>query len=183
MDDSELAPDLIEPLQAWRVWSVWETDAGWRLASIHYRQIWEPEAKTAAWCYRSSRGASMGTSVLHDRHVAPVAGCQCGIYGATDAGSAGEYLVPRQGPLESMYVSAEYRHRVLGRIALWGRTVQCVRGYRASLGYPTQLWLPTRRPDGRAIATEPVAAGLAAYGVPVELVDAGAREDILELVA
>ncbi len=182
MDDSALAPDLIEPLHAWRVWSVRETEDGWRLASIHYRQIWEPEAEAAAWCYRSS-GRAIGATVRHDRHVAPVTGCHCGIYGATDAGSAGEYLVARQGPWESMYVSAEYRHRVLGRIALWGRTVECERGYRASLGYPTRLWVPTRRPDGRTIDTRSVAADLAAYGVPVELVDAGTRGEILDCVA
>lgn len=182
MEDFGPAPDLIEPLHAWRVWSVQKTHDGWRLASIHYRQFWEPEAEAAAWCYRSSRAAPEA-AVRHERHLAPAMGCQCGIYGATDPAAAGEYLVAHQGPWESMYVSAEYRHRVLGQIALWGRTVECTHGYRASHGYPTRIWLPTRRPDGRTVDAASVADDLAAYGVPVELVDAGTREEILELVA
>ena len=181
MDDSDLAPDLIEPVQGWRVWSVRKTADGWRLASIHYRQFWKPEAEAAAWCYRGSRAAPAEMS--HARHQAPATGCQCGIYGAANAVGAGEYLAARQGPWESMYVSAEYRHRVLGRIALWGRTLECAYGYRASFGYPTQLWLPTRRPDGRSIDVASVAGDLSAYGVAVDLVDAGTREEILELVA
>jgi hypothetical protein len=179
MVDYSPAPDLIEPVHAWRVWSVRETEHGWRLASIHYRESWEPQAHAAAWCYRSSSASE----VHHDRHVAPVAGCHCGIYGAAEAADAGEYLGQRQGPWESMYVAAEYRHRVLGQVALWGRTVECTGGFRASFAYPTRLWLPTRRPDGREIDTASLEEDLAAYGVALELVDAGTREDILALVA
>ncbi len=178
----DLAPDLIEPLRAWRVWSVPETDAGWRLSSIHYRQVWEPRSEAAAWCYRSSRIPHAG-SAAHDRHLAPVAGCQCGIYGARRPEAAGEYLPLRHGPWESMYVSSEYRHRVVGEIELWGRTLECADGYRASFGYPARLWVPTRRPDGREFDAASVALGLADYGVPITLLDAGTRDEVLDEIA
>ena len=176
------APDLLGPLRAWRVWSVEDTPDGWRLSSIHHRQIWEPETETEAWCYRSS-GLALANRVTHDRHLAPVAGCQCGIYGADDVSAAGEYLVRQHASYESMYVAARYRHRVVGQIELWGRTLECARGYRATYGYPTRLWIPTQRPDGRSVDVAGIALDLVDYGVPVSLVDGGTRDEILKSVA
>jgi hypothetical protein len=175
----DAAPDLIEPLRVWRAWAVRETDEGWRLSSIHYRELWPVGGPVEAWCYRSSK-LSAAQGITHDRHLAPAVGCQCGVYGATELERAREYLVPEHTGWESISVDARYVHRVVGLAKLWGRTVECAQGYRASYAYPARLWIPTRMPDGRPLDVEALALDLLAYGVPVELVDAGARGAIVD---
>lgn len=69
MTAAESAPDVLGPIRAWRVWSAHETADGWRLSSIHYRQIWEPRTETQAWCYRSSEIGRVHR-ITHDRHHA-----------------------------------------------------------------------------------------------------------------
>jgi hypothetical protein len=107
-------------------------------------------------------------------------GCRCGIYGAGDVACAGEYLIPRHDSWESMDVASTYPPRVVGEIELWGRTLECVQGYRSTYGYPARLWIPTQRPDGRKFDVEPLALDLVDYRVPLNLVDAGTRDKILE---
>jgi hypothetical protein len=41
------------------------------------------------------------------------------------------------------------------------------------------LWLPVRRPDGKSIDVDAIAFGLADYGIPIELLDAGTRYEIV----
>ena len=93
---------------------------------------------------------------------------------------AREYLVPDHTGWESLSHDARYVHRVVGLASLWGRTVECVQGYRASYAYPAQLWIPTQRPDGRPVDVEGLALDLVDYGVPIELVDAGSRDAIVD---
>jgi len=176
------APDLLGPLRGWRAWTVRRTDDGWRLASIHYREVWPAGNELAAWCFRSTHLAAV-QGIGHERHLAPVAGCHCGIYGADGREHAAEYLIPEHAGWETMYTASTYLHRVLGQIDLWGRTVECEHGYRASYGYPARLWVPTRRPDGAELDVGAIALDLLDYGVPVDLVDAGPREEILDRVA
>ncbi len=175
---TDVVPDLIEPLRAWRAWSVRRTDEGWRLASIHYQELWPTGRELSAWCFRSSR-TSVAEGIRHARHHAPSSSCHCGIYGAADPLHAGEYLIPQHTGWETMYVASSYVHRVFGQIDLWGRLVECEQGYRATHGYPARVFVPTRRPDGSKLDVSDVALDLLAYGVPVELVDAGARDEIL----
>lgn len=182
MTAADSPPDVLGPIRAWRVWSACDTAEGWRLSSIHYRQIWEPRTETQAWCYRSSE-IGRAHQITHDRHHAPVVGCHCGIYGAGDVARAGEYLIPRHATWESLYVGSTYQHRVVGEIELWGRTLECVHGYRSTYGYPGRLWIPTQRPDGRNVDVEALALDLVDYGVPLSLVDAGARDEILECLS
>lgn len=176
---TEVAPDVVGPLLAWRAWNLLETEAGWRLASIHYRETWPVDEPLEAWCYRSSHRAA-AEGITHDRHAAPAAGCLCGVYGATELDRAREYLVPDHVGWESVSVRSRYVHRVVGLARLWGRTVECESGWRAAYGYPERLWVPASAPDGSPVDVTAPALDLLAYGVPVELLDSGSRDAILE---
>lgn len=67
-------------------------------------------------------------------------------------------------------------HRVIGTVSLWGRVVECTRGWRGSYAYPKRIYVPaTRAPDWlRAERAEEVALALTDYDVPVELLEADA---------
>jgi hypothetical protein len=58
-------------------------------------------------------------------------------------------------------------------VALWGRVVECARGWRGSRAYPRMIYVPaTRAPYWlKAERVEEVALGLTDYHVPVELLD------------
>jgi hypothetical protein len=115
-------------------------------------------------------------------HEAPAEACRCGIYATA-------------GLAETLAYSRDVRrrrdtiHRVVGRVSLWGTVIECEGGWRSSLGYPAALFVPgvrrRRRRVGLAGADSPVediAVGLAAYGVPVELLDASDDRELLELL-
>jgi hypothetical protein len=63
---------------------------------------------------------------------------------------------------------------VIGTVSLWGRVVECTRGWRGSHAYPNRIYVPaTRAPYWlRAERAEEVALALTDYDVPVELLDA-----------
>ena len=65
-------------------------------------------------------------------------------------------------------------HRVIGTVSLWGRVVECTRGWRGSRAYPKKIYVPpTRAPFWlRAERVEEIALALTDYDVPVELLDA-----------
>jgi hypothetical protein len=58
--------------------------------------------------------------------------------------------------------------RVFGRVALWGKVVECERGWRATRAYPSRIYVPADTRLGSADEVE-IAAQLTEYGVPVEL--------------
>jgi len=73
---------------------------------------------------------------------------------------------------------------VVGRVALWGRVIECQRGWRGTHAYPTHLYLVgpalDRRhgPDARTLAGQ-----LAVYGVPVDVLEARTMPGLLEELA
>jgi hypothetical protein len=176
------APDLIEPLVGWRAWHVRDTEAGWRLYSIHYAELWTAGEAMDATC-RRSRYAYRANENTHARHGAPARGCLCGVYAGKVLAQARQYFVADHLTCERVPPSPDYIHRVIGEVSLWGRVVECSQGYRASIAYPARLWVPTRRPDGQALDVEAVALDLLDYGVPVDLIDAGSRVEIMREIA
>lgn len=176
---SENAPDLIGPILGWRAWCVRETEEGWRLYSIHYGEAWPVRNDLTAWCYRS-RYLSTANNISHNRHIAPTKDCFCGIYGANEFAQVRQYVIASYLSCET--VPPDYVHRVVGQVSLWGRVVQCSQGYRAGNAYPARLWLPVRRPDGKSIDVDAIAFGLADYGIPIELLDAGTRYEIVHQI-
>ena len=172
-------PDRIEPVQGWRVWDVVLLDGTPRLCSLAFWSIWIPGTAAQATCRRAPlEGVVAGLPP----HEAPAEACRCGIYATA-------------GLAETLAYSRDVRrrrdtiHRVVGRVSLWGTVIECEGGWRSSLGYPAALFVPgvrrRRRRAGLAGAVGPVegiAVGLAAYGVPVELLDASVDRELLELL-
>jgi hypothetical protein len=111
----------------------------------------------------------------------PARGCGCGVYAAREPEDAADYLEGRSWDTLTV-------HRVIGTVSLWGRVVECTRGWRASFAYPKMIYVPaTRAPCWlRAQRAEAVALALTDYDVPVELLDAdssGPEEIVAELSA
>jgi hypothetical protein len=72
-------------------------------------------------------------------------------------------------------------------VSLWGRVVECTRGWRGSVAYPNKIYVPpTRAPFWlRAEKAEGVALDLTDYDVPVELLheDCRSPKELVELLA
>ena len=147
------AADYAEPLVAWRLWEVEDVDETARLRSLYRICFWPVgrpfEARCEAHRFRLRRRA---------RHSTPAETCTCGVYAVpfdyVRGLAADDRLLPPGRPL------------VLGTVSLWGEVVECERGWRAALAYPSRLFLPLELADA-----EHKAAGLEDYGVPVELLD------------
>jgi hypothetical protein len=158
---TEAAPDLAEPIEGWRLWLAVPEDGAVQLRSVVYRTAWPAGEPMVARCLRRY----LVPLPRRRRHEVPTAGCRCGIY-ATGLGDLRPFLV--DGPWRLAV-------RVLGRVSLWGSVIECERGWRASHAYPSRLYVPA--PDARCripLSAEEIAFGLTAYGVPVEILPAGA---------
>jgi hypothetical protein len=159
-------PDYAEPLCGWRAWLLVEREQGLRLRSVFYPTLWQPRQALQAECL-DTRGKGI--------HVAPAASCRCGIYVACQPARAADFLVRRRHS-EERVVDA-----VLGRAFVWGEVVECEAGWRAGRAYPAHLYLLSGA--GRdSSSAETAAQALAAYGVPIELLDARSKEEAFTAV-
>jgi hypothetical protein len=122
------APDYVDPLVGWRVWTAARGGRRFRLLSVVYPSLWTPNAPLVSTCLR-------GRMLWRRGHEAPSWNCDCGIYAARDAGTAAEFL--RRFPNKGGNL------RVIGRVRLWGRVVESAGGWRASHAYPDELYVPT----------------------------------------
>jgi hypothetical protein len=143
------APDLIEPVAGWRLWSVLRRRDGLCLSSVARDALWPAGQGLEARCR------------LHG-HAAPQAGCACGIHALRRPGELFRCLGGLVSP-PTPYV--------VGRVALWGRVVECERGWRAEWAYPLSLAVVASGRDERAV--DEVAAGLAVYGCALDVVRGG----------
>lgn len=150
---TDLAPDYIEPVQAWRLWEVEYVGAAPRLRSLYRICFWPVGAAFEARCE-----AHRLRLPRRPRHPAPTATCSCGIYGVPFE------LIRKRLALHDGLPRG--RALVIGTVSLWGDVLECERGWRASFAYPSRLFLP--RESGGAEAR---AEGLLDYGVPIELLD------------
>jgi hypothetical protein len=159
------APDYIEPIVGWRTWLVVQEGEGFRLRSVVYDALWFPRTELIARCLHPALSFSWRR---RSGHVPPARGCACGIYAAREPEDAADYLEGRT------WADTLTVHRVIGTVSLWGRVVECTRGWRASFAYPKRIYVPaTRAPYWlRAERAEEVVLGLTDYDVPVELLDA-----------
>jgi hypothetical protein len=157
---SDQAPDYAEALVGWRVWVVACDPQGRpRLRSVVQKTPWPVGRALTAECYQRRVLAKLLRRPTHP-HV-PEAACQCGIY-ATELAE-----------LEPLLAEAPWETgaRVLGEVSLWGDVIECERGLRAARAYPARLYVPERDGKRPRLSQREIAAGLADYGVPVELVD------------
>jgi hypothetical protein len=167
------APDFAEPVRAWRVWWVLPQERKLRLRSLFFPLLWEPGRRVEAQCLhrrllRPSRRRP---------HGAPHECCDCGIYAVTTPSAATDYLRFTQPAPPGAIQYA------VGRVSLWGLVVECERGWRASYAYPAALYVPTRAGARRSrLMPREVADGLAGYGVPVTVMDASDRSQLIEAI-
>jgi hypothetical protein len=162
------APDYIEPIVGWRTWLVVEEGEGFRLRSVVYDALWSPRTELVARCLHRAFPFPWRRRA---KHVPPGRGCGCGVYAAREPAEAASYLEGRT------WADALNVHRVIGTVSLWGRVVECTRGWRASRAYPKAIYVPAVRAPYwlRAERVEDVALALTDYDVSVGLLDGDSR--------
>jgi hypothetical protein len=144
------APDLVEPVVAFRTWRV----ADGALVSPYLPARWDGGVAEAR-CVRGDPDRFRHVSgLLADEHVSPHPACRCGIHA---------YLEPR-----SAVAGIDFR-RVLGLVAVWGLVELHPEGLRAQFARVVALgaspaWSGWQRRDVEAIA--------ARLGVPLLAEDA-----------
>lgn len=104
-------------------WRSWLIDREGNLNSSTASGVWPAAAALEMTCH------------VGGRHTVPDPACSCGIY-----------AFKTQQDLEN----SEYAQHgsVRGRVALWGRVLECEHGYRAQRAYPVQLWVAAELPIG-----------------------------------
>lgn len=159
-----LAPDYIEPVVGWRIWAVSESEGRLRLRSLVYNETWLPEQPFVAECHRRPNLLRHLWRRSATAHAPPEWSCDCGIYATRDVEHAVRY--------SKTYGDRPMRvlHRVIGRVSLWGSVLEYTDGWRASRAYPQELFIPRVGP-AHSPGADAIAAGLADYGVPVEIVE------------
>ena len=159
-----VAPDYIEPIVGWRSWLVVREEGCFRLRSVLFDALWLPRKELVARCLH--RGISFRWRKRAE-HAPPGSDCRCGIYAASEPEEAACYLDGR-GWADALSV-----HRVIGTVSLWGRVVECRRGWRASHAYPKTIYVPSTRAPFWLSAewAADVALALTDYDVRVELLD------------
>ena len=162
------APDYVEPVLAWRTWLAVREGRRVTLRSVVFPTRWSPARPAVAACLRTPSFFERVRKKTR-AHLAPASECACGIYGAA-LPTASSYLGT---PVNGAHVVG----RVVGIVSLWGNVVECAAGWRASRGYPRHLFVPL------GPLREPLAEGLTAYGVPVDLVDASGAHDVWAALA
>jgi hypothetical protein len=143
------APDYVQPISGWRTWLVAEVDGKPRLASVFYYALWPVRRELVSECLaRRSPLRLVNRRAEVESHATPGQRCACGIYAAREPRTALNYLQtcgPRDvGEVEGRAVL----HRVLGRVVLWGRLIECDAGWRGAFAYPQCLFLPERTRSG-----------------------------------
>jgi ATP-dependent Clp protease protease subunit len=170
------APDYVAPIVGWRGWFVVEAEGALRLCSIVYHTLWPPRQELVASCRSQRVQVEAGAAA---EHTAPEATCRCGIYACESAGEGLPRWCPRaaeegRGP-----------GLVLGCVSLWGKVVECQRGWRGERAYrPASTFLCSARKDAccsPAVPGRRPSRSLGSYGVPIEAVAceavAGARAE------
>ena len=163
----EDAPDYAEPIVGWRLWSV-DREA-LVLRSLFHPSIWPRRRPIVAVCERWRPLAR----ITDRRHEPPSERCTCGVYAAA-LDTIADYLEDPPG------MGVEAVPRVLGLVSLWGSVVECEHGWRASHAYPAAIYVPSFSSAAGDPAPEEIAAALAAYHVPVEIVAASRPEELIE---
>jgi hypothetical protein len=130
------APDYAAAFVGWRAWLVVLVESEFRLCSPVYPTIWPPRQELRAIC--QGRKKSARRPGLAAAHLAPEERCNCGIYASNSAERAAQMLVH----VHAREYEYPVEQPVFGRVSLWGKVVECERGWRASCAYPAALYVP-----------------------------------------
>jgi hypothetical protein len=172
-----VAPDYVAPLIGWRSWAAVDDEHGLALRSAVYTTRWPPRQRLEAVCAHRARSGLLGRLLRIEPHEAPDEGCTCGIYAASTPELALAYL-------DRQALMGWARSPLIGRVALWGRVIECERGWRSEFAYPTRLYLlraALSRRRGRD--AQALAGRLAVYGVPVDVLEARTTAGLFDELA
>lgn len=125
--DGVLVPDGVEPIAGYRAWLLDGPDRMPGCLSSFNGTIWGAPV-VRAYC-RARRSAS---SVA--QHLAPSAGCSCGLYALKPEPEALRFLELELGP-----------GVVVGSVRLWGKVIEGAHGYRAEFARVATLVPLTQR--------------------------------------
>lgn len=132
VSDLDEAPDLVEPVVGWRVWKVWTplpgSDACPTLGSVILDMPWVPRRKIAAE-HSFDLGEKCRGILESD--------CSCGIYAFKHPADAFTYLMKVRDRQLGMSVEV-----ALGTVSLWGKVIECERGFKGQFAYPRHIYLP-----------------------------------------
>jgi hypothetical protein len=161
--DELVAPDFAEPLLGWRSWrAVEQPDGRVALTSVVHGVHWPARRELVADCLRQ-KWEWWPRRHAGREHRTPETKCGCGIYGVATVTQALDYLESGHGLVRRPLPA------VLGIVKLWGRVLECERGWRAAFAYPARLFVVPSR--ARGSETRRLAEGLGRYGVPVDVLD------------
>lgn len=129
----ESVPDFVEPLVGWRAWKVWgppfQEDLCPGLTSVILNTPWTPRTRISA---EHNFDLAIRCRGLLDMR------CSCGIYAFKDPDEAFAYAVRVRDRF--LGIASDV---ALGEVSLWGRVVECERGFRAQFAYPRHIYLPS----------------------------------------
>ena len=125
-------PDFVEPLVGWRAWKVRP-----RSPAADTCPVFRSVILDTPWAPRRQISAEHSFDLGARCHGLLGPECSCGIYAFKDPLEALIYLTRVRDRLLGM--SAEV---ALGTVSLWGRVVECERGYKAEYAYPHHIYLP-----------------------------------------
>jgi hypothetical protein len=154
-------PDLVEPVVGWRAWKVRTPLSGSNsrptMSSIILDTTWAPRRKITAE-HSFDLGAKCSGLLELD--------CSCGVYAFKNLADAFTYWVRVRDRLVGMSVEV-----ALGTVSLWGRVVECERGFKGQFAYPRHVYLP-------ASVSRFVPMFSSAFGIAVGVYASTCKKDI-----
>jgi hypothetical protein len=134
------APDLIEPVAAFRAWRI----VGDALLSPYIPARWEGRTMHAE-CFPANRRLEFGHGWLAEPHRSPHRACRCGIYAYYEPGT------------RTWFGEFDW---VEGVVACWGRIEAHATGLRGEVARVEALALPARPDRARDRAIHAIAGRL-----------------------
>lgn len=163
-----------EPIEAWRVWNLWEGPLGPELWSVTHPVAWRPRRAMRAHCVYKYRTKTVNTTAAaatsaqaQHEDQAPARGHSCGIYALMDRGGLKSWGARHMHTPETRKRGrGEFTRvgRVEGLVLLWGRVIPHALGYRAEFAYPKEFFVERDLADSAAWLAS-------AFGVAATLYD------------
>lgn len=146
-------PDSTQLAIGWRAWGIDPNDESATLMSVTHTGPWTPRQPMEATCDKST---GRGNGVKREGHEVPDEQCSCGLYSAKTLDHLMSMTYHRyDAEKHGMY-------HVIGKVKLWGKVIEGSQGWRAQIGYPSELFVPF---EAWRLAPRLERA----YGVPVRL--------------
>ena len=134
-----------EPIIGWRYWlcKVSEELGGPLLCSPLYEQFWLPNERAVCKCDSCHHRVANSPGVPHIPRM--------GVCLNNSRHRAGFHTMSKSKDLDAIrhysYFSPYNERRtrlVSGQVSLWGKVVECEKGYRGQYAYPYELFAPAR---------------------------------------